>query len=363
MINEYYKNFRVRDYMNEEILKSIQANDIIDCSLGTNPFINENIIKECVKQSTYEINKYPSIEYEKLKEQLLEFWNKQIGKTIDKENIAFGSGTMGMLRNISQFLIDEGTKVLGCAPQFPRFISEVELRKGIYECVNLKKENNYKFIVDDFLNKINGAYQVISIENPNNPTGQIIDVHDIEEIVKKAKQYDIFVIVDEAYGDYMSLENSAITLVDKYNNLMVLRSASKYFGLPNHRIGYLFADKKIVKIYNEISLPFPFSDLSASIFTKILKRYEELEETKLKTIIVNEKIYKALNTENYIYTNVETPIFTIKTDKYENLTKKLSEKGMSAESCGYFLNLDNHYARIRIHKDYERIIKILSEIL
>ena len=322
MINEFYKNFKVRDYMNEEILKVAQANDVIDCSLGTNPFMNENIIKECVKQSTYEINKYPSIEYEKLKEQLLDFWNKQIGKTIDKENIAFGSGTMGMLRNISQFLIDEGTKILGCAPQFPRFISEVELRKGIYECVNLKKENNYKFIVDDFLNKINGAYQVISIENPNNPTGQIIDVHDIEEIVKKAKQYDIFVIVDEAYGDYMSLENSAITLVDRYNNLMVLRSASKYFGLPNHRIGYLFADKEIVKIYNEIALPFAFSDLSASIFTKILKRYEELEETKLKTMTVNEKIYKALKKTDYIYTSLETPIFTIRTDKYENLTKK-----------------------------------------
>ena len=45
MINEYYKNFRVRDYMNEEILKSAQANDVIDCSLGTNPFMNENIIK------------------------------------------------------------------------------------------------------------------------------------------------------------------------------------------------------------------------------------------------------------------------------------------------------------------------------
>lgn len=363
MINEFYKNFKVRDYMNEEILKIAQANDVIDCSLGTNPFMNENIIKECVKQSTYEINKYPSIEYEKLKEQLLDFWNKQIGKTIDKENIAFGSGTMGMLRNISQFLIDQGTKILGCAPQFPRFISEVELRKGIYECVNLKKENNYKFIVDDFLNKINGAYQVISIENPNNPTGQIIDVYDIEEIVKKAKQYDIFVIVDEAYGDYMSLENSAITLVDRYNNLMVLRSASKYFGLPNHRIGYLFADKEIVKIYNEIALPFPFSDLSASIFTKILKRYEELEETKLKTMTVNEKIYKALKKTDYIYTSLETPIFTIRTDKYENLTKKLSEKGMIAESCGYFINLDDRYARIRIHKDYEKIIKILLEVL
>lgn len=88
-----------------------------------------------------------------------------------------------------------------------------------------------------------------------------------------------------------------------------------------------------------------------------------MEETKLKTMTVNEKIYKVLKAEDYIYTSLETPIFTIRTDKYENLTKKLSEKGMIAESCGYFINLDDHYARIRIHKDYEKIIKILLEVL
>ena len=51
---------------------------------------------------------------------------------------------------------------------------------------------------------------------------------------------------------------------------------------------------------------------------------------------------EVLKAEDYIYTSLETPIFTIRTDKYENLTKKLSEKGMIAENCGYFINLDNH---------------------
>ena len=363
MIDEYYKRFKVRDYMNEETLKSCLSKNIIDCSLGTNQFIEENLIKKYIEDSTSEINKYPSIQYELLKEELLKFFKDYLQGSVNKDNIAFGSGTMGILRNICEFLINDGTKVLAVAPQFPRFISEVELKKGIVEYYYLEKKNNYKFIVKDFMNQIDSKYSVISIENPNNPTGQIIDINDIEKIVRKAKQYGIFVIIDEAYGDYMSLNNSAIKLVGKYNNIIVLKSASKFYGLPNHRIGYLFAEKELIKIYDEIALPFAFSDLSASIFIKIIKNYRKFEDTKVKTMEVNKKIYKALKKGNYIYTNIETPIFTVKTDKYENLAQKLMEEGIVAENCNYFINLDNSYARIRINNDYEDLIKILLKLL
>ena len=149
----------------------------------------------------------------------------------------------------------------------------------------------------------------------------------------------------------------------KYDNIMVLRSASKFYGLPNHRVGYMFADKELVKIYNEIAIPFPFSDLSASVFIKVLKDYDKLEFTKQKTIEVNKKIYNAIKKENYLCTNIETPIFTIKTNKYDNLTKQLMKEGIIAENCSYFINLDNTYARIRINKDYEQIINTLKKIL
>lgn len=107
----------------------------------------------------------------------------------------------------------------------------------------------------------------------------------------------------------------------------------------------------------------PFSDLSASIFTKVLKERKSLNYTKLKTIEANKKIYVNLKEENYIYTSVETPIFTIKSNKYDDLYKKLMQEGINAENCSHFINLDKTYARIRINEDYEQLIRILKKIL
>ena len=363
MIDKYYKEFRVRDYMDEEGLNNSLRKDIIDCSLGTNPFIDDDLINSYLTESVCEINKYPAVQYELLKEELLKFYNDVLYQGVDKNNIAFGSGTMGTIRNLGQFLMRDGKKVLGCAPQFPRFISEVELQKGIYDYYKFEKKNNYKFVVEDFIKMIDNTYDVISIENPNNPTGQTIDINDIEKNVEKARENNIIVLVDEAYGDYMTKSNSAITLVNKYNNIVVIRSGSKFFGLPNHRVGYMFADKELIKIYNEIAMPFPFSDLSASIFIKALQNYSKIEDTKTMVREAKEKICNSIKKENYIYTDMEIPIFTIKSDKCENLTKKLMEEGIIAENCSYFINLDSTYARIRINKDYEKIIEILTRIL
>lgn len=363
MIDKFYKSFKIRDYMDDNVLKNQSSCDLLDCSLGTNAFIDNNFINEFILKSNYEINKYPIIEYELLKQELLKYWNNYSQYKLTINNISFGSGVMGLLRNISEFLINEHVQILGCAPQFPRFVSEVELKKGLYDYYSLDKNNNFKFDINAFLSKTSNKYDLIHIENPNNPTGQIIKFEYIEEIVKKAKDYNSIVIVDEAYGDYMSANNSAITLVGKYNNLVVLRSASKFFGLPNHRIGYLFASEEFIKIYDKISIPFPFSDLSANVFRNILKNSNKLDYTKQLVIDINKKIYENLNNSSYLYTNLETPIFTVKSNKYENLSAELEKHGLLTENCRTYLNLNNKYARIRISKDCERLLDILIKSL
>ena len=99
-------------------------------------------------------------------------------------------------------------------------------------------------------------------------------------------------------------------------------------------------------MYDKISLPFPFSDLSASIFINVLKNYKSFDYTKIKTIEVKQKILENLDNKNYLYTSLDSPIFTIRTDKYNNLRNKLLEEGINAEPCGYFIGLDNSYSRI-----------------
>ncbi len=363
MIEEFYKKFKVRDYMDDVVLREQSLENIIDCSLGTNDFIDESNIKKYIINSNYELNKYPIVEYDLLKKELIHYWKKHIDISLNEKNIAFGGGIMGILRNISEFLINRKTTILGCAPQFPRFISEVELKRGNYEYYDISKKDNFKFNVNELLQMISNKYDVIHIENPNNPTGQIISVNDIEKVVKQAQKYDIMVIVDEAYGEYMEPNNSAIKLVEKYDNILVLRSASKFYGLPNHRIGYLFANEDFVKIYNEITIPFPFSDLSANVYRNILKNYKDMDFTKQKVIDIKKKMLNALKEENYLYTDVRTPIFTVRSNKYENLSKELRNKGILTENCTTYLTLDSSYSRIRIPKEWKRLLSILVEVL
>ncbi len=311
-----------------------------------------------------ETNQYTTNRYMNLKKSLLEFWNKQLESDLSLKNISFGVGTMGIIRNLCSFLIDKGDYVLGCTPQFPRFVSEVELRRANYEYYSFDKNNNYKFVATEFIKKMNNKYKMIHLENPNNPTGQIIDINDIEEIVQIAQQKDIVVLVDEAYGEYMDLKNSSISLVKKYDNLVVFRSASKFWGYPNERIGYIFSSEEIIKIYNMISLPFPFTTYSCNIFERTLKDYDIFKKTNKMVIDAKKEILKNLNEENYLYTDLGTPIFTIKSNKYGNLYEELLRNGIIAEPCTNYLNLDEKFARIRITKEYNKIIiDILKKIL
>ena len=116
-------------------------------------------------------------------------------------------------------------------------------------------------------------------------------VRDFDQDIWDEEKYDIIVIIDEAYGEYMNQNNSAIKLVEKYDNIVVLRSASKFYGLPNHRVGYLFSSKAFVKIYNEVTIPFPFSDLSANVYRNIIKNHKEMDLTKQKVMEIKKKLY------------------------------------------------------------------------
>ena len=135
-----------------------------------------------------------------------------------------------------------------------------------------------------------------------------------------------------------------------------------FFGLPNHRIGYIFASKELIKIYDEISIPFPFSDLSANAFINAINDYKKIEKIKEKVIRVNKEIYRNLKLENYIFTSEQTPIFTLKTDKKINLMQELLKNNIISESGSNFVNLDESFARIRINKNYKKMIEKFSKI-
>ncbi len=362
-IKEYISNYKIRDYIQDEEMNLFKKG-YIDCTVGINSFIDITIYNKVLKLIEIK-NTYTNIEYKDLNYSLQKYWKEII--RLNTNNISFGQGTIGCIRGIFNIILNKNSKVLGIAPGFPRIVSEVELHQGIFEYCNLDKANSYKFNSNSVIEKINSNenYDIIYIDNPNNPTGQIISVMEIENIVKKCKEKDIFVVIDEAYGDYMTKDNSSIKLVKKYNNIAVCRSASKAYGLADNRIGYIVSNEELIKAYKIMALPFPFSELSKTLFKYALRHnnlfYKGLEQVKESKKYILEEIKKNKNIY-LLYTNIETPIFTIKVENCTDLKKEFKRNKILVESCSEFEGLNQSFVRIRVVKEYEKVIEAIKNI-
>ena len=170
-------------------------------------------------------------------------------------------GSIHVIYLLNRLFIEKGDKVLGYSPQFSEYETDIKMHGATYDYVLLKKEDNFKFNEKEFIEKINPEYKVIYIDNPNNPTGQIIPLSSIENIVKEAAKYDIAVMVDEAYGEYMPKENSAVKLLNNYDNVIALKTFSKGFGLAGLRAGYAVLPEQLVSPIKKISTPYEVSEM------------------------------------------------------------------------------------------------------
>ena len=219
-----------------------------------------------------------------------EFWKDQID--VERHNILLTDGSINALYIINNIFDTHNSVVLGISPQFTDYYMHAEMLGIDYAPYQLKQKYNYKFDASEFISMHyiadtfayasmpTKSYNFIYIDNPNNPTGQCIDIEDIERIVKDALKKDISVIIDEAYGDFMPKDNSAVKLFDKYPNLAVVRTLSKGFGLAGMRIGYIIAHKELIGYMKKMVNPYMVGELSREVGAEALKHGEFIEKSK-----------------------------------------------------------------------------------
>ncbi|MDK2870608.1 MAG: histidinol-phosphate aminotransferase [Pyrococcus sp.] len=344
------------EFKKESYVKGTIPKDILDCSLGTNPFgFPKEILKEIELESLLDFSKYPSPYNDRLREKLVEYWEGTFGE----DEVFIGTGSMGCLEKINKFAISEGSHVLGYAPQFQEYITQVRVMGGVYEYVALKEENDFEFVPEEFMERIREEHVLVYIDNPNNPTGQVISLDVIEEIVKKAASKEVIVIVDEAYGDFMGKKNSAINL--DYPNLIVVRSFSKGFGLANLRVGYVvIKGGEIRELYSKVTLPFQVSTLAEEIAVKVLEHSEFLKDNIEKISKEKKKIVSHLKELGFkvAKTDMTIPIL-LAGKKGFNTYNYLLRKGILTVNGADFLGLDSSYVRIRVPAKADELVKRL----
>ncbi|OEF99563.1 histidinol-phosphate transaminase [Vulcanibacillus modesticaldus] len=341
-VKESLINFR--GYKSKQVPYKIRLN----ANEGKNILL-EDIIREGLQfNEEINLNFYPDNDATLLKAEI----SKYIG--VSPANIVVGNGSSEMIELIIKTYVDKNETILSVVPTFSMYA----VFSQIYSTKFVGVESNEDFSIDiekliDKANEINP--KVIILCNPNNPTGNLLPTRDIKKLLENTNS---LVVIDEAYMEFAS--GSMVEEISNYENLIVLRTLSKAFGLAGIRVGYLLANQKIVNIIDQVRSPYNLNVMSQWIATKALKNKERviayIEEIKLgREFLYNKlkengmKVFKSHGNFLLFYSNID------------NLGQKLAEKGILIRS---FANELAGYYRVSVgdKSENQAFIKAIEEI-
>ena len=232
------------------------------------------------------------------------------------------------------------------------------LHRVPYETVRL--DDDFNIVVSDF-NKTNGG---IIFPNPNAPTSKYLSLDLVEEIIKNNSES--IVVVDEAYIDFGG--ESAIGLISKYDNLLVVQTFSKSRSMAGLRIGYAIGNNRLIAALNDVKFSFNSYTMNMAAIklgTAAIADKEYFEESCSKIIKTRQRTMVELEKLGFSFPDSKSNFIfaTHKNKKAEEIFVKLKEKNIFVR---YFKQprIDN-YLRITIGTDsqMDALITALKEIL
>lgn len=205
---------------------------------------------------------------------------KKLSKRLDvnAENIAIGSSGESLIRLINLTFIEEGDEVIVADPTFSPYESQAALMGG--KTVKIPLKNDGSFDIDGMLNAVTNKTKLIWLCTPNNPTGNIADRSTIDKVVKSLPDH-VVLILDEAYyeyaGAFSDYPKDTTGLLGKNDNIIILRTFSKVYGIAGLRIGYVISSAPIVNMINSLKLTFEINRLAQVAATAALDDDEYLD--------------------------------------------------------------------------------------
>lgn len=348
------KELKVRNILVEQDKVSYASDEIhlpeggIDCNEGCNPYGFPPALEEAMH--SFDIKRFgPYPHSHAINEGLAEYWKGY--QDIEPENILLSDGSINALYTVFG-IFDRDSKVLGISPQFTDAEMAFKLLGMTYTSVKLKPENNYKFNPDEFIAAITDDIDIVYIDNPNNPTGQVIDLYALEKILQRAADVGAAVIIDEAYGDFMPNHNSAMRLCADYQNMIMIRTLSKAFGLAGLRIGYVVAHKNLISYMKKTVNPYQVSEFAREMGGEALKHPYHFWDNMVDFTKMKREIREVLKQPGHLSMAESYDTVSIMLLKHDNpsvdLQRLFWENKVLCVSGATFNSLDASSARLRL---------------
>lgn len=224
-----------------------------------------------IKETAEKVFLYPDGSCTKLKEKLSKVYN------INQNQLAFGNGSDELLLLISGAFMEEGFNAVTSKCTFSEYTFATTLFGGTVKYAEME---NGKFNLDNIKKEIDEKTKIVYLCNPNNPTGTYFSQNELNDFAKDISE-DILIVIDEAYFEYVTAKDypDSLKLIETYQNILVLRTFSKAYGLAGLRIGYAIGQEEIITGLNTAREPFNVNLIAQEAATAALDDIEFLEKS------------------------------------------------------------------------------------
>lgn len=223
-------------------------------------------------------NRYPDPDQTRLKQVFAEVNN------LSTDHIAIENGSDMMIDHICRVFCQPGKdNIIVLPPTFAMY--EVAAHTNGNEVREVLLGNDFRMDAKEILKAVDGNTKVIFLCSPNNPTGNVMDRNEIKYLLDHFKG---IIVLDEAYNNF-SNQRSFVHELQDYNNLIVLQTLSKAWGLAGLRIGIAYSDPVIAGYLNKIKTPYNLSIASEEMAVKALGQSAMVNEW-IKEIIAQRSL-------------------------------------------------------------------------
>jgi histidinol-phosphate aminotransferase len=329
----------------------LKEEEIIRLNANENPLGTSSEVKKAIFEEVNNLHSYPE-EYD-LRRTVAEYVHYPV------ENIIMGNGGDGVLDGIVRLFVDKRDETIIPIPTFSFYEIVTRINGGIPKFLHRRKD--FSIPVKEMIDLSTDKTKVIFLCSPNNPNGDVISERDVREIVESANSSNSLLIIDEAYMEFAN--SSLVNLVGDYDNVVVLRTFSKAFGLAGLRVGYAIVPTWISHEYIKVKQPFCMNRIGIIAGIAAIRDKEHLNSTielvkhGRKFLRQNIRFNTYPSQANFILVNVE-PF------RSNEVSLELLKMGILVRDCSSFRGAGDSFIRVSVGtaEQNEMIVEALNEI-
>jgi histidinol-phosphate aminotransferase len=330
--------------------------DLVKLASNETPWAPHPDVLEAIAAASKSLHRYPDPGNTQLRKRLAERYD------INPERMTLGNGSCDILLGAAQALLEPGAEIVYAWPSFSMYPHLAALTGARAVTVPLTEDGRHD--LEAMLREITAATRICLICNPNNPTGTALPLAEIEAFASELPRH-VALIVDEAYVEFNLLQDAdeSLDLLKRHNNVVLLRTFSKVYGLCGLRVGYALCPEGFRDAVDRIRQPFSVNALAQAAASEALLHQDEVARRVERTAVERVHMESEFESRGLAAAPSQANFSWVAVDEEEAVLAGLESRGVIVRGGGALGDPGHLRVTYGTREENERFLAALDDVV